>query len=134
MRIVLLLLLSLLAGCRTLPDPAGGATFVLVRHAEKASDDPKDPSLRPEGERRAARLADRLHLDPVVAVYATAYRRTQATAAPVAADHGLTVTTYDAAVPPADFARTLRAAHSSGARFSSTLASRVFPATTSTPC
>lgn len=114
MRIALLLLLSMLAGCRSLPDPADGATFVLVRHAEKAADDPKDPALTPAGTRRAEKLASALHLRPVVAVYATPFRRTQATAAPVARDHGLTVTTYDAATGPADFARTLRAGHTAG--------------------
>ena len=114
MRIALLLLLSVLAGCRSLPDPADGATFVLVRHAEKAADDPKDPALTPAGTRRAEKLASALHLRPVVAVYATPFRRTQATAAPVARDHGLTVTTYDAATLPADLARTLRAHHAAG--------------------
>ncbi len=114
MRIVLLLLLSMLAGCRSLPDPADGATFVLVRHAEKAADDPRDPSLTPEGERRAARLAFTLSEHPVVAAYATPFRRTQATVAPVARDHGLAVTTYAADMPPADFAAALRTAHRAG--------------------
>lgn len=114
MRFALLLLLSVLAGCRSLPDPAEGATFVLVRHAEKAADDPADPGLMPEGQRRADRLAFALDLEPVVAVYATRYRRTQATAAPVARGHGLAVTTYDASEPPADFARRLRASHAAG--------------------
>lgn len=116
MRIALLVLLSLfaLAGCRSLPDPAEGATFVLVRHAEKASDDPRDPSLAPEGARRAERLAWSLQRRPVVAVYATSFRRAQATAAPVARDHGLAVTTYDAAEAPAALAARLRAAHAAG--------------------
>lgn len=117
MRIATLVLttaLAALAGCRSLPDPDEGATFVLVRHAEKATDDPKDPVLTPAGERRAKRLALSLDLEPVVAVYATPFRRTQATAAPVARDHGLQVVTYDAATPPADFARTLRERHTAG--------------------
>lgn len=114
MRFALLLLLSVLAGCRSLPDPAEGATFVLVRHAEKAADDPADPGLTPEGQRRADRLAFALDLEPVVAVYATRYRRTQATAAPVARGHDLAITTYDASEPPADFARRLRASHAAG--------------------
>lgn len=114
MRIVLLLLLSVLAGCRSLPDPSEGATFVLVRHAEKATDDPRDPSLTPAGTRRAQRLAGTLHLRPVVAAYATPFRRTQATATPTARDHGLTVTTYDAATPAGDLARRLRESHAAG--------------------
>lgn len=116
MRIALLVLLCLiaLAGCRSVPDPAEGATFILVRHAEKATDDPRDPTLAPEGVRRADRLAWALQHRPVVAVYATAFRRTQATAAPVAKEHEVTVTTYDAAEPPAALAARLRAAHAAG--------------------
>lgn len=114
MRIVLILLLALLAGCRSVPDPADGATFVLVRHAEKAADDPRDPMLTPAGERRAERLAFAMRWRPVVAVYATPLRRAQATAAPVARSHGLAVTAYDAGTPPADLARQLRAAHPAG--------------------
>lgn len=106
--------LALLAGCRVLPDPSEGATFVLVRHAEKASDDPKDPSLTEAGRKRADRLASRLAREPVVAVYATPFRRTQATAAPTAREHGLGVTTYDAATPPDQLARHLRARHAAG--------------------
>lgn len=116
MRIALLVLLSLfaLAGCRSVPDPSEGTTFILVRHAEKATDDPRDPSLTPDGVRRAERLAWSLQRRPVVAVYATALRRTQDTAAPLAKDHGLAVATYDAAEPPAALAARLRAAHAAG--------------------
>lgn len=114
MRILLLILLSVLAACRSTPDPADGATFVVVRHAEKLADDPKDPSLSPEGLRRATRLAFSLAQRPVVAVYATPFRRAQATAMPTAREHGLRVTTYDPATPPAEFARRLRTAHTAG--------------------
>ena len=116
MRIVLTLLLSLsvLAGCASVPDPAGGVTFVIVRHAEKADDDPRDPSLTPEGERRAERLASAMRLRPLVAVYATPLRRTQATAAPAAQGAGLPVTTYDPTVPAPELAGRLRQAHTAG--------------------
>jgi broad specificity phosphatase PhoE len=115
MRIALLLLLlsAALAGCRALPDPAEGATFVLVRHAEKAADHPQDPGLAPAGQRRARRLASALGRHPVVAVYATPLRRAQATALPIARAHGLAVTPYDTA-NPADFAGRLRAMHDAG--------------------
>jgi broad specificity phosphatase PhoE len=89
-------------------------TFVLVRHAEKATDDPKDPSLSDIGRARAARLAASFTGVPVVAVYATGYRRTQATAQPTAEAHGLPVRTYDAGVPADAFAAELRAAHVAG--------------------
>jgi broad specificity phosphatase PhoE len=116
MRIALLVLLSLFAltGCRSLPDPSEGATFILVRHAEKAADDPRDPTLAPEGIRRAERLAWSLQRQPVVAVYATPFRRTQATAAPIARDHGIDVVTYDAAESAVDFAARLRRTHRAG--------------------
>lgn len=93
---------------------ADGIHFVLVRHAEKAGDDPKDPSLSDAGLARAQRLADALADAPLAAAYATAYRRTQSTAAPSAARHGIAVTTYDASQPAAAFAAGLRQAHVAG--------------------
>lgn len=89
-------------------------TFVIVRHAEKAADDPKDPSLSEAGQARAQRASERLADRPVSAAYATSYRRTQMTAAKTAQAHGLEVSTYDAAQPAADFAAQLRRAHTSG--------------------
>lgn len=106
------LLCVALAACKThAPDPAPGATFVLVRHAEKATDDPRDPVLTPEGMVRAQRLADSLRDTGLSAVYATGYRRTQQTAAPTAQGHGLEVTTYDAKQPAPEFAALLRQRH-----------------------
>jgi broad specificity phosphatase PhoE len=63
---------------------------------------------------RAARLADSLRNEPLAAVYATAYRRTQQTALPSAQAHGLAVTTYDAAQPVAEFVTQLRRSHPTG--------------------
>lgn len=93
---------------------AAGATILIVRHAEKATDDARDPTLTAAGEQRAARLATLLAAEPVQAVYATAFRRTQATAAPTARAKNLPVSTYDAAMPAADFARRLREMHARG--------------------
>lgn len=104
----------LAAGATAPPDASTGATFVIVRHAEKATDDPRDPTLTPAGQARAERLARMLARPPLTAVYATAYRRTRATAAPAARLHGLPVTAYDAAQPPADIAARLRARHADG--------------------
>lgn len=114
MRIALLVLLIALAGCRSVADPADGVTFVIVRHAEKAADDPRDPTLTAAGVARAERLAWRLKGAPLVAVYATPLRRAQATALPTARQHGLPVTSYDAAAPADAFARDLRARHAAG--------------------
>lgn len=109
----------LLAGCATHGGPAGGdgaaaATFVVVRHAEKVADGSNDPELTAEGRARAGALAASLADSPLVAVYATGYRRTQATAAPAAHLHGLPVTTYDARQPAQAFAASLRSAHPAG--------------------
>jgi broad specificity phosphatase PhoE len=87
------------------------AVFVLVRHAEKGTDDPKDPSLTDAGHARAARLA--ALLGRVDAVYATRYRRTHLTAAPTAAASHLTITTYDASMLAEAFVQQLRTAHPS---------------------
>lgn len=64
-------------------------TIVVVRHAEKALGTIDDPPLAPEGEQRSERLARILgeasgagHLE---AIYVTDTRRTQQTAAPLAA-------------------------------------------------
>lgn len=105
------------AACATPPlaDGAGGGpTFVVVRHAEKTADDPRDPALTDAGRQRAEALAARLAAAPVTAVYATGFRRTQQTAAPIAARHGLAVRGYDAALDAAEFAASLRRAHPGG--------------------
>lgn len=104
----------LLTACMpTRPAPTG-IEFVIVRHAEKSNDDPRDPTLSEAGLARAQRLAAALAKQPLAAVYATAYRRTQQTAAPAASDHGLVVTTYDAALDAKDLASTLKQRHASG--------------------
>lgn len=118
--VLLTMLLALAAtGCATPADRAArtdadGVVFVLVRHAEKAKDDPKDPTLSDAGIARAERIAASLADAPVRAAYATAYRRTQLTATPTARSHRLDVRTYDAAQPAAEFARQLRASHRMG--------------------
>jgi broad specificity phosphatase PhoE len=90
---------------------AAGIVFVLVRHAEKAKDDPKDPTLSEVGGARAKRLAQGLAETRLAAAYATKYRRTQLTAAPTSLSHHLDPRIYDAALPAAEFARQLRGAH-----------------------
>src|SRR5690606_14188174 len=60
-------------------------TIVLVRHAEKAAvaDTEKDPPLSEAGVRRAQALAEVLRDVPVSAVFATPFRRTVDTLAPL---------------------------------------------------
>lgn len=117
--LIALLLCALAAGCvpqtsarMQAADP--GVRFVLVRHAEKATDDPKDPTLSEAGMARAKRLAVSLADARVVAAYATKYRRTQLMAAPTSMSHHLDLQTYDASLPATDLARQLREAHRTG--------------------
>lgn len=116
----MLLLASLaasVAGCGTTASAKRAdatATFVVVRHAEKGTDDARDPSLNDAGRTRADRLARLLSDAPLTAVYATAYRRTQQTAQPVADGHRIGIMTYDAKISDAVFASQLRAAHARG--------------------
>ena len=110
-------LLAMMSCSATASDSAsitGTSVFVIVRHAEKASNDPKDPTLSETGHARAQRLAERLAIQRMAAVYATGYRRTQQTAAPTARTHDLEVRTYDAAMPAVDFAAQLRSEQSAG--------------------
>ncbi|MGO1068467.1 histidine phosphatase family protein [Lysobacter sp. CA199] len=102
-----------LAACASTP-PAPTASYVVVRHAEKAADDPRDPTLTDAGRARAERLAVWLKNEPLRAVYATAYRRTQQTGEPAARAHGLNVTTYDGKRPATKFAAQLRRDHPQG--------------------
>lgn len=103
------------AGARdgTLAAPARaaerGVTVILVRHAEKATGgDARDPDLSPAGEARAAALARLLGAAGVTHLYASEYKRTQATLAPLAAATKLT-TTVSGAAKAAELADTLRA-------------------------
>ncbi|WP_165967350.1 SixA phosphatase family protein [Luteimonas aestuarii] len=89
-------------------------TFIVVRHAEKAADDPRDPTLNDAGQARAQRLVALLRDEALVAIYATQYRRTRQTATPLATARRLAVTGYDAARSADDFAAALREAHRSG--------------------
>ena len=88
--------------------------FIVVRHAEKAKDDPRDPSLNEAGQEHARALARNLQDQPIVAAYATQYRRTRQTAQPTADAHGVTVATYDADLPAAALTAQLRRDHVSG--------------------
>lgn len=106
-------LLLLEAGCATRGVTAG-ASFVVVRHAQKAATDARDPALSPDGVRSANALAERLRKDDIVAVYATPYRRTGQTGEPTARSHALAVERYDAGEPADALARRLRATHARG--------------------
>jgi phosphohistidine phosphatase SixA len=78
------------AGCGGAPSPSpspqGATTVIVVRHAEKATNNPQDPNppLSPEGQQRARALAELLRTRQVAAVIATQFARTQLTGRPTA--------------------------------------------------
>jgi broad specificity phosphatase PhoE len=70
---------------------AGATTVIVVRHAEKGTDDPRDPSLTDAGRARALALRDVLKDASVSAIYSTQYKRTRQTVEPLAAQSALTI-------------------------------------------
>ncbi len=74
---------------------AAQSTIFIVRHAEKA-DSSENPDLSEAGRAGAEALAKMLKDKNITAVYATEFKRTQQTAAPLAKALGVTVTTLPA--------------------------------------
>jgi len=74
-------------------DSVNVTQLILVRHAEKSSVG-TDPDLTTVGLERADQLALVLSQIELDRVYSTNYNRTMQTAAPTAADQGLTITNY----------------------------------------
>lgn len=70
-------------------------TFILVRHAEKGKDDPRNPSLSVLGKERAAHLNDMLSRMEISAIYSTPFKRTQETVAAIGQSKSLDVMDYD---------------------------------------
>lgn len=70
-------------------------TFILVRHAEKGKDDPRDPNLNAEGLKRAQALNTMLAQADIAALYSSPYKRTKGTVQPIADAKGLEISTYD---------------------------------------
>lgn len=69
-------------------------TFVLVRHAEKATEGGKDPELKPEGVTRAESFSELFSKASVDAIYSTDFKRTLNTVTPLATAKNLSVNTY----------------------------------------
>lgn len=91
-------LLSLLAlGLTAVPLAAQAApvTVFVVRHAEKGPETP-DPSLTAAGQQRATELARVLGDTRITAVFASEFKRTQETVAPLARSAGVPVTVVPA--------------------------------------
>ena len=70
-------------------------TFILVRHAEKAKDNPRDSNLSEIGMKRAESLKLLLANAGITAIYSTPYKRTQQTVAPIAEFLSLEIKSYN---------------------------------------
>lgn len=107
----LALALALLATSLTAaPNPV--TTVILVRHAEKATQEDASPLAAPAGTDRAKELARVLTAVKVDAIYTTQFRRVQDTAAPVAQALGITpLVRNTGATYAADLAREIRERH-----------------------
>src|SRR5919106_321189 len=79
-RLALVLLIALLLTAATNAAPV----IFIVRHAEKASTDDKDPDLSLEGQKRADALVHILKDSQITSVFVTELKRTHETAAPTA--------------------------------------------------
>lgn len=76
-------------------------TVILVRHAEKADNDPRDPDLSAAGVARAQALARMLEHADVTHLYATEFRRTRQTLEPLSLLSGAGIQTVPARDPRA---------------------------------
>ena len=76
---------------RVVPVPTTATTVVVVRHAEKNTDDPRDPSLSVTGQQRAIALQAVLKDAGITDIYATQYKRTRQTAEPLAQQLGISI-------------------------------------------
>lgn len=92
-RLVLLLFLAVITF--NISAQTDVTTFILVRHAEKSKDDPRDPSLSEEGVKRAQALKELLSQADIAALYSSPYKRTKSTVQPIADAKGLEVQIYD---------------------------------------
>jgi len=80
-------------------------TVVVVRHAEKAADEGKDPHLTEAGEARALLLARLLSSMPLGGLYSSEFHRTRDTLVPLAEASGVEIRT----IPARETATTLTA-------------------------
>ena len=104
--LIAIFLLAALVPDFALSEASKTTTVIVVRHAEKQTTI-YDPELTLAGEERSHRLRDLTLQAGVTAVFATKYRRTQATVLPLAHALGLEVVIVDARDSPALAAKIL---------------------------
>ena len=90
--IVSLLILALAAPLAL----AAQTTVVVVRHAEKAADQGKDPHLTEAGRERAELLDEMLRMLPLGGLYTSEFHRTRETLVPLAERSGVEIVTVPA--------------------------------------
>ncbi len=88
MKVLVLFVASLIAVSFASAEPI----VVIVRHAEKAANDPKDPDLSPAGRDRAKALARILKDAGITAIFTSEFKRTQETAVPTSSSTGISPT------------------------------------------
>jgi 2,3-bisphosphoglycerate-dependent phosphoglycerate mutase len=89
-----LILVLLVAGSWIGKEQVTITTFILVRHAEKASDGTSDPPLTEDGAARAQKLSVIFKEEKIDAIYSTGYKRTRSTVEPLAETKKLEVQIY----------------------------------------
>lgn len=94
-RILLFILFCCIYSNTCVADTDNRHTLYLVRHAEKQTDDSRDPELTAAGKTRAEKLANWLLDKNITAAWSSNYKRTRDTAAPLLAKSGLGLTVYD---------------------------------------
>lgn len=88
-----IIILSLFVSTLTYAQEA--TTFILVRHAEKASDGTSDPALTGEGVARANNILSLFQQAEIATIYSTNYKRTKMTVGPLAEAKKIEITIYD---------------------------------------
>ena len=79
----------------TLTYSQGITTFILVRHAEKASDGTSDPGLTEAGEARAGKILSLFQQADITAIYSTNYKRTKMTVLPLSKAKKIAIKIYN---------------------------------------
>jgi len=106
-RLLIIFSLLPLASCATNTASAVRPSIYVVRHLHTPAG-AQDPDLTPEGKAAAVRLGILLQRDPPQAIYVSATKRAQQTAAPVAQRFGVTPRVYDPSNTPSLVAAALR--------------------------
>ena len=87
------LLIALLAGWS--PQAEAESVIYLIRHAEKADDGTRDPSLNEAGRARTGWLTDWFAGRGITAIYSSEFKRTLETAAPLSERLNMPIAPYD---------------------------------------